>query len=180
MKEDNEDGECVIACRDNCNDRGICDIENRTCRCFYGWDGTYCEEARFCVFVVENGIERLNVWNVEYDVNDTIDYVFANSPSCYHDCLRNETLCNGKYRKDGMGNDTIACLIDSNCSRVYALLSNHITIGGIAMGIAMVIAGSAIVIYSLRRNVRKRKFSLDNPPTSMQMQNRAEEKNRRN
>lgn len=50
-------------------------------------------------------------WNVEYDVNDTIDYVFANSPSCYHDCLRNETLCNGKYRKDSMGNDTIACLI---------------------------------------------------------------------
>lgn len=50
-------------------------------------------------------------WNVEYDVNDTIDYVFANSPSCYHDCLKNETLCSGKYRKDGMGNDTIACLI---------------------------------------------------------------------
>lgn len=50
-------------------------------------------------------------WNVEYDVNDTIDYVFANSPSCYHDCLKNETLCNGKYRKDDMGNDTIACLI---------------------------------------------------------------------
>lgn len=44
-------------------------------------------------------------------MNDTIDYVFANSPWCYHDCLRNETLCNGKYRKDGMGNDTIACLI---------------------------------------------------------------------
>lgn len=172
-----EDDACVVACRDNCSDRGICNVENRTCRCFYGWDGTYCEEPRFCVFVMENGMERLNVWNVEYDVNDTIDYVFANSPSCYHDCLKNEILCSGKYRKDGMGNDTIACLIDSNCSRVYAFLSNHVTIGGIAMGIAMVITGSAILICSLTRKARKRKSSRGDAPISMQMRNRDGERN---
>lgn len=58
-------------------------------------------------------------------MNDTIDYVFANSPLCHHDCLTNETLCSGKYRKNGTENDTIACLIGTNEYKVSDSIHTH-------------------------------------------------------
>lgn len=65
--------------------------------------------------------------------------------------------------------------VDSNCGRAYALISSRLTtIGGIATGIAMVVASSAIVIYSLTRNTRKRKFSLGNQRSDYPWRERSE------
>ncbi|XP_017764952.1 PREDICTED: uncharacterized protein LOC108554259 [Eufriesea mexicana] len=181
VKEDNgnaiEGSDCVSACKDGCHHRGVCDVEDRMCSCYYGWSGMSCEEAQFCVAKIDNRIDRLNI-SIRYDMNDEIGYVIANSPLCHHDCVddvNNETFCFGRLRMDNEENDTITCLIgtDSKCHRVYAghvLDLNYSTMAGIG-GATTIIAGTSAVIYALARKGRKRRYSPDSESvTSMQGQ----------
>ena len=165
----NDGNDCVSACKNNCNDHGVCDVNNRNCHCYYGWDGMDCGETRFCIATMNHTSERLNASNIEYDVNNTIAYVIENSPMCHHDCLdkiSNETLCFGKY-ENNTEDDTISCLIDSNCYRVYATRTKGLSYASIS-GIvgATAITGSAVTIYMLIRTSLKKKISSDNTPTT--------------
>ncbi|XP_076759093.1 uncharacterized protein LOC143428254 [Xylocopa sonorina] len=165
--DSNNDTVCVSVCKNNCNDRGSCDLEKNACNCYHGWKGVYCEEPEYCIVTMDNEDNRLNVSNIEYDVNDTINYVLANSPLCSHDCydeINNETLCLGKY------NNTIACFIgtDSSCYRVnaeYKSAPDYRIIGG-AAAVGTIAACSVAAIYLLTRKYQRGRFSLGNAATT--------------
>ncbi|KAH0567294.1 hypothetical protein KQX54_008159 [Cotesia glomerata] len=170
-----EFGSCVNPCEGGCGDHGICNVENRTCDCFYGWADQNCGSASLCGIIRNDGDEDLLRWIVDRfgTANDTVNNLEAinwHGPSCNAKCSlssasSNVTEC---FRLLAFNNDSkdqrynqshvYVCFLDftSSCNSESLKTSNVpltsiVSVVPVIIAIA-VVAGIILIVVKRRKS----------------------------
>ncbi|XP_035723356.1 uncharacterized protein LOC118442172 [Vespa mandarinia] len=159
------DSICVNACKNACNKNGICLDEQGNCDCFFGWNGTACEEPTFCIVDILEEYKAYETLSIIKEQNYPKILMSETYPTCQQ-CLseiNNQTICfEFQYNIFREQNYSAVCLVDaeSKCyithSPIREVIKVSVTVGGVA--ILIMITSIGIACYKFKK--QKNKYSL--------------------